>query len=151
MIEETTQFLGSERSREELINFIRRLPISGSTRIDIYQQELNKPVPTSRRQENALHLSFRQFAQDLNESGYSIKRAIELGLLKMDVEWDEGHIKQVYREIMKAMYPDKEWKNPDKPSTKELSGKEKAECWEVLNRGMGEKFGVTLPFPSDAL
>ena len=94
----------------------------------------------------------RQFANALNDAGWSLSAALDAGKINLELGWTEANLKEIFREIMKYRYPDKQWKNPDRPSTTELETVELSECWEVLNRAMGEKFGVTLPFPcQDAL
>ena len=104
--------------------------------------------PRTGPQNNSLHLSFRQFAEEINDAGYSLTKAIEMGLLHLEMPWTEDNIKRIFRAIMLHRYPDKKWKNPEKPSTTELNTKELSECWEILNKAMGERFSVTLPFPS---
>ena len=76
----------------------------------------------------------------LNDVGYEMKAV--LAVKEVDVPWTKESIKEVlYRPIMVAML--------DKRSTAEMDTKEVSDVWDVLNRHLGEHFGVNLPFPSD--
>lgn len=92
------------------------------------------------KQNKALHKGFALLAHGLNDAGYEMKSV--LAAKAVDVPWTDASIKEVlYRPIMVAMF--------NKHSTTELDTKEISEVWEVLNRHLGENFGVILPFPSD--
>ena len=90
------------------------------------------------QQNAALHVGFALLAECLNDAGYEMKAV--LAAKAVDVPWTEASVKEVlYRPIMVAML--------NKHSTTELDTKEVV--WAVLNRHLGESFGVALPFPSD--
>ena len=92
------------------------------------------------QQNAALHVGFALLAECLNDAGYEMKAV--LAAKAVDVPWTEASIKEVlYRPIMVAML--------NKHSTTELDTKEVVDVWAVLNRHLGESFGVALPFPSD--
>ena len=103
-------------------------------------------------QNSSFWLSCDLLAGQLNDAGLNINAAIEQGLLKNDIPWTQQNIVEVMaRPIMKAMWPDGppdekgrvvEWKNPDKPSTTQLSTKQISEVWEVLNRAISQRFGI---------
>ena len=79
-------------------------------------------------------------AEALNDAGYEMKAV--LAQKDVDVPWTKESIKEVlYRPIMQAML--------QKHSTTEMDSAEVSRVWDVLNRHLGEKFGVTVPFPSD--
>ena len=79
-------------------------------------------------------------AQALNDAGYEMKEV--LAAKSIDVPWTKESVKEVlFRPIMKAMY--------EKHSTTELERTEVSDVWDVLNRHLGEHFGVVVPFPSE--
>ena len=88
-------------------------------------------------QNKALHKWFRMLAQALNDAGLDMRT-----VLKDDwfIPWTEDSIKQnMAKPVMDAMY--------SKDSTAELTTKECSMIVDVINRHMGEKHGVTVPFP----
>lgn len=92
------------------------------------------------QQNAALHKGFALLAESLNDAGYEMKSV--LAVKNVDIPWTEVSVKEVlYRPIMAAML--------NKHSTTELDTKEVSDVWDVLNRHLGENFGVNLPFPSD--
>ena len=94
----------------------------------------------TRTQQNALHKGFELLAEALNDAGYEMKAV--LAVKEVDVPWTKESVKEVlFRPIMSAM--------TEKGSTTELGTVEVSEVWDVLNRHLGENFGVTVPFPSD--
>ena len=119
---------------------------------DQMQNELNKhgidAKTRTNQQNNAIHLSFRQFANELNDAGWSLSKALDAGKINLEIGWTEDNIKAIFKAVMVHQLPNKQWRDPDNPSTTELETVELQQCWEVLNRAMGDKFGVTLPFPS---
>ena len=92
------------------------------------------------QQNKALHKGCEMLAEALNDAGYEMKAV--LAQKDVDVPWTKESIKEVlYRPIMQAML--------QKHSTTEMDSAEVSRVWLVLNRHLGEKFGVTVPFPSD--
>lgn len=104
-------------------------------------------------QNASLWLSSDLLAVELNEAGYNINAAIEAGLLKNAVPWTQQNIIEVMvRPIMKALWPEgpldecgkiQPWRDPDKPSTTQLSTKQIGEVWEIVNRAVSDRFGIT--------
>ena len=96
-----------------------------------------KPFGRSERQNNAIHLWFRQMAEQLNDAGYSNKHPFND---QIEIPFTEGLVKEMlYKPIIKAMY--------DKTSTTRLTGRELSEAAEVLVRWLSEKKGIYVPFP----
>jgi len=101
---------------------------------------LNNDKPVKQRTESqnkALHLYFTQLAELLNDSGLDMKKTLKPGI---DIPWSSKSIKEfLFRPIMKSQL--------QKDSTTELTTKEIDQVVDVINRHLGEKFGITLGFP----
>ena len=77
-----------------------------------------KPAGRTEKQNNAMHLWFRQMAEQLNDAGFSATHPFND---KIEVPFTEGLVKEMlYKPIIKAMY--------DKTSTTKLAGKELSEA-----------------------
>lgn len=90
------------------------------------------------RQNRALHVLFRLLADELNSAGLDMRKT-----LKPDVEipWSPQSTKEyLWRPIQQAQL--------SKKSTTELTTKEIDEVFDTINRHLGEKFGIHIPFPS---
>jgi len=98
-----------------------------------------KPAGRSEKQNNAMHLWFRQIAEELNDGGYHATHPFNN---EVEVPFTEVLVKEMlYKPVIKAMY--------DKKSTAGLSGRELSEAAEVLVRWLAEHKGFLVPFPSD--
>ena len=98
-----------------------------------------KAAGRTEKQNNAMHLWFRQMADKLNEGGYSAKHPFND---EVEVPFTEVLVKEMlYKPIIKAMY--------DKKSTRGLSGRELSEAAEVLVRWLAEHKGMLVPFPKE--
>ena len=96
-----------------------------------------KPYGRTERQNNAMHLWFRQMADQLNDAGYSAKHPFND---EIEVPFTEVLVKEMlYKPIIEAMY--------DKKSTATLTGGQVSEAAEVLVRWLSEKKGIHAPFP----
>ena len=110
------------------------------------QQELEKlikdikpPSRLSRQQQNSLHLWFQHVADALNDAGYPIQEVLKQ---KMELDWDKDSVKYL------LWYP-AQWRLLRKKSTTELKKLEEIDTvYDHLNRHLGEKFGIHVPFPS---
>ena len=94
------------------------------------------------RQNRALHLWFTQLAQALNKDGFDMKAVIKEGI---DIFWSPYTVKEhLWRPVQKAYL--------GKESTRNLDTGEIDKIFDIINKGVGEKTGVYVPFPSiDAL
>ncbi len=96
----------------------------------------------SPQQNRALHLLFRLMAEELNRNGWTVQKT-----LRQDFElwWTETLIKElIWRELQEAMFGTR--------STTELTTEQINKTFEVINRQLGEKYHLHIPFPSlDAL
>ena len=114
------------------INFILDQWQEGKT-ILYYIKDTNR----SDRQNNAMHLWFRQIAQELNDAGYWVRHPFSD---KLEIPFTEVLVKEtLYRPIIQSMY--------DKTHTGKLTAKELSEAAEVLIRWLSEHKSVYVPFP----
>jgi|SRR6056300_554085 hypothetical protein len=97
-----------------------------------------KPYGRTERQNDAMHLWFRQMAEKLNNAGHSATHPFND---EIEVPFTEVLVKEMlYKPIIKAMY--------DKKSTTSLTGSQLSEAAEVLVRWLAEHKNVLVPFPS---
>jgi len=98
-----------------------------------------QPVRTS-TQNNSLHLWFQLVADELNASGQSKQKVLAK---TVELNWDGSSVKEdLWRPVQKALL--------GKKSTTELSKQEDIDrVFEHLNRFLGEKCEIHVPFPSD--
>lgn len=89
-------------------------------------------------QNAALHKYCQDVANELNEAGLDMRKVLKPGI---SIPWSKNSVKRhLWRPIQEAMF--------DKLSTTKLESKEVSEVYEVLNRHMAEKFGISVEFPS---
>lgn len=89
-------------------------------------------------QNSALHLYFEMLAEALGEAGLDMRKTLKPNI---DIPWSKETVKEyLFRPIMKAQL--------NKESTIEMTTKEVDQVIETLNRHLGEKFGLHIPFPS---
>ncbi len=94
----------------------------------------------SNKQNRALHLWCSLFADTLNEAGLDMKVVLKP---EVDIEWNKDTIKKyIWKPILEAI--------TQKCSTAEMSTVDPNKVWEVINRHLGQKFGVEIPkFPNE--
>lgn len=96
-----------------------------------------KDTTRSDRQNNAMHLWFRQIASELNDAGYWVRHPFSDAF---EIPFTEVLVKEtLYKPIIKSMY--------DKGSTGKLTAQELSEAAEVLIRWLSEHKQVYVPFP----
>ena len=111
----------------------------------------NKPVwirierTTGKRtpdQNSSLHLYCEHLAKELNDGGYTVQLVLKE---KIDLNWDKEKVKELlWRPAQEAL--------TGKHSTTQLDKVEDIDnIYEHLNRHIGEKFGIHVPFPHDPL
>jgi hypothetical protein len=77
-------------------------------------------------------------ADALNDSGYDMKKT-----LRQDIEipWNKDRVKEfIWKPVQKAMIGEE--------STTQMNTVDPSEIYETINRHMGEKFGISVPWPS---
>lgn len=90
------------------------------------------------KQNNALHQYFELLAQALSDAGLDMKKTLKP---EAEIPWTAEAVKEyLWRPVQKAQL--------QKDSTTELSTRNIDEVYDTLNRHLGEKFGITVPFPS---
>ena len=96
-----------------------------------------KDTTRSARQNNAMHLWFRQIAIQLNDAGYWVRHPFSDNV---EIPFTEVLVKEMlYKPTAKAMF--------DKDTTTKLTPAELSEASEVLVRWLSEHKGVYVPFP----
>lgn len=90
------------------------------------------------QQNKAVHKFFEKLSEELNNAGYTVLKTLRKDI---EIDWTPTLIKElIWKQIQKAMY--------DKSHTSELSSGELQMVYETLNRHLGERFGIYVPFPS---
>jgi hypothetical protein len=96
-----------------------------------------KDTTRSDRQNNAMHLWFRQIAEKLNDAGYWVRHPFSDNF---EIPFTEVLVKEMlYKPTAKAMF--------NKETTTKLTPSELSEAAEVLVRWLSEHKGVYVPFP----
>ena len=92
-------------------------------------------------QNKALHLYFELLADELNSAGLDMKKTLKQ---TVDIPWSKETVKDyLWRPIQNAQL--------EKESTTELTTDEINKVYEVLNRHLGEKLQIHVPFPSSEI
>lgn len=93
------------------------------------------------QQNKSLHLYFQMLADSLNESGLDLRVVLKPNI---SVPWSKDLIKEhLWAPIQKAVLKSE--------STTELDKQQVSEIYDILNRHLSEKFGVSVQFPSHEL
>ena len=93
--------------------------------------------PRTLQQNRALHKWCEQLAETLADAGYDMRT-----LIKVPITPNKDNIKsEIVHPVMRALYPDIE-------STADLSTTQMQDLYETINRALGEKLGVHVPWPS---
>lgn len=101
-----------------------------------YEVDIKNLDIRSIQQNKAIHLYCEKISKELNNRNLSV-----VNVLKPDVEWTMLNVKElIWKPILKAM--------KHKDSTTKMEKTEITDVYEVINKLMGEKFGIFVPFPS---
>lgn len=88
------------------------------------------------KQNAAMHKYFTLVAEALNDKQLTVKT-----IIKADIEWNPISVKSLlWKPIQEAVL--------HKKSTTELKRKEIDDVYDTINRALGEKFGIHVPFPT---
>jgi hypothetical protein len=100
--------------------------------------EIKKQVKSRSDQQNrALHLWFTLLAEELNIGGYDMKAVLRSSV---EIPWTSHSIKEfLFKPTLKVMY--------GKETTKEITTEEINKCYDLINKTVGERCGVHVPFP----
>lgn len=106
---------------------------------DILDVEIKKPIKNiTKLQNKAMHLWFTQLAKTLNDEGIDMRALISPGI---DIFWSAYTIKEhLWKPTEKAYL--------GKDSTQDLTTKEVTEIYDIINKVLGERVGIHIPFPS---
>ena len=101
--------------------------------------EEEKKFPQRTKQQNkALHVLFRLLSDELNNAGLDMRKTLKP---EVEIPWGPVNVKEfLWRPIMQAQL--------NKSSTTQLTTKEIDEVFDTINRHLGERFGLHIPFPS---
>lgn len=91
------------------------------------------------RQNRAIYKLFTEIAREMQSQGIEQKTVMD-NLVGYDAPVTPDFIKQVWKAIQFTMYRT--------TSTKDLTTKQIDEVFDVLNKFLGEKFAIHIPFPS---
>ncbi len=102
------------------------------------QLEPKKYPQRTKQQNKALHVLFRMLADELNNNGLDMRKTLKPGV---EIPWSPQSAKEyLWRPIQIAQL--------NKVSTTELTTMEIDQVFDTINRYLGEKFGLHIPFPS---
>lgn len=98
-------------------------------------------VPENRttQQNRALHKYFSLLAEELNNSGLDIRHTLKSNF---NLLWSQMSVKElIWKPIQKALLK--------KESTTQLKKNEIDKVFLIIQRELGEKYGIDLQFPND--
>ena len=102
------------------------------------QHETKEEKQRTEQQNKALHVLFTLLANTLNDAGLDMRKVLKP---TVDIPWTTQTVKdQLWRPVQQAML--------GKESTTELSTTDIDKVFDVINRHLGEKFGIHEDFPS---
>ena len=91
------------------------------------------------QQNKALHLFYRLLADELNSASLDMRVVLKP---EISIPWSPQAIKEyLWRPIQIAQL--------GKQSTTDLNNNQITQIYDTLNRHLGEKFGVYIPFPNN--
>ena len=105
----------------------------------IVNVEIKKAVKSrTEKQNRALHLYYTHLSKELNDHGLDIKKTLSQD---MEHPWTPILIKElIWRPIQKAYL--------NKESTKRLATDDIDKIFDIINKFIGEQFGLHIDFPS---
>lgn len=127
--------VNSDFALEEYVRFVRES--YQKHKYVVYTWKFGKQ--RTLKQNSALHVYLKQLSKELNEAGYDMKKTLKP---EVDIPWDDDGMmakEHLWRPIQKIML--------DKESTVEPERMEYVKVYEVLNRHLANKFGVSVPWP----
>ena len=102
--------------------------------------ELKEDKKRTQAQNRAMHLFFEVLAEQLNENGLDMKKVLKP---EIDISWTKYNVKEyIWKPIQEALYL-------KKSTTELLKTEEIDKIYDVVNRHISEKFGISVQFPSE--
>jgi len=127
--------VNSQFSKEQFIENVEKL--HDQHKYLTFTWTIGKKRSTS--QNNALHLYLSHLSTALNNAGLDMKTVLKE---EADIPWTPANAKEhLWKPIQKVM--------TDKDSTTEPNTIEYVKIYETLNRHLGEKHGVYVPWPME--
>ena len=126
--------------KNDLLKIINGQPFQVRARIQAYLDNAAIETKRTETQNAALHLFFNHLAKELNDAGYNVQVVLSK---KMECDWNERLVKELlWRPAQRVLL--------GKDSTTELGKQGDIDTvYEHLNRHLGEKFGIHVPFPTE--
>lgn len=91
------------------------------------------------QQNKAMHKFFELLSEALNDAGLDMKKTLRED---WEIPWTPENVKNhIWRPVQEALL--------DKESTTELDTTDPGDIYSVINRHMGEKHGIHVPWPSN--
>jgi len=126
----------TERAKAEAINKIANLPTDGR-----YEVVISETSKTRTNQQNrSLHLYLNMMSLLFSDAGIDQAMTFEKFKRGFHVPVTSEFLKTVFQTISSDMY------GTDR--TSKLTTKQIKDVYEVFNAGMGQKFGISAPWPS---
>ena len=125
----------SDKAVSEAMNAIAGLPTNGRHRVVIEETKRDRTLPQNR----SLHLYLTMMSKAFNDAGIDHKMLMEKFKQEFSIPVTATFLKEVFRKIMSGMY--------GKQSTAKLTTTEMVKVYDVFNMGMGEKCGISRPWP----
>ena len=105
---------------------------------DVSVNVVMKEEQRTPKQNNALYKLFTLWAEALNAAGMDMRKTLKPGI---DIPWNKDRVKEfLWEPVQEAM--------TGKTSTTKLNTVEPSEIYAVLDRHLGEKFGIHVPWPN---
>ena len=90
------------------------------------------------QQNKALHKWFDQLSKALNEDGFDMRTVISE---EIDIPWSHYTVKEhLWRPVQKTLY--------NIESTKNINTQEINKIYDIINKTVGERTGIHVPFPN---
>lgn len=129
--------VNSQHTKEEFIRFVEET-YAQKKYITFYWQIGKQRSP---KQNNALHLWLGKIAKRLNDAGLDMRKVLKP---EIEIPWTMTAAKEfLWRPVQKAI--------TGKESTKDQETIEYTQIYEVLNRHLSDKFGISEEWPHDRL
>lgn len=104
-------------------------------------EAIQAPQTRTNQQNKSIHVFCELLAAELNSAGLDMREVLKP---TVDIPWTKQTVKDyIWKPIQQAYLK--------KDSSTTLTTKEVSEVYDIINRHLGEKFGVSVPFPSDEM
>lgn len=100
---------------------------------------MTEPKKRTLQQNKALHVYFQAVSEEAKNTGITYSEFIRMRP-KLEMPWTAEKVKDLWKIVQNGMY--------GTDSTKNLTRGQIDAIYDVLNKGLGEILGFTIPFPS---